>query len=222
MANRAFVPDAGPIKLPLQLQGRCLCERNRFRVNLHPESTSSPSKKILYCHCGSCRRHAAAAWATWIEVPPATLSWETQESSRRNIIIKCGAVPSGNLHKVLCSSCNSILLAIENIDSPSRILVAAGALDDVGDNCGEKLDEDRHASPSAFQTVVVQDRCIEDRAPWYPVTPAMQGRHRGAQPPAPSVKGSCACGACAYSCRSLPGELQVRSEQCSLWHCVAA
>ena len=213
---------AGP-KLPLQLQGRCLCERNKFRVNLiHPEpssSSSSPpstSKTVLYCHCGSCRRHAAAAWATWIEVPPASISWETRDSSsRRNVIMKCAAAPSGNLRKVLCSSCNSILLATENTTDSTRVLVAAGALDD-DENRGEKLDEDDRpeACPSgyAFQTVAVQDRCIEDRAPWYPVTPAMQMRHRGAQSPAPSVTGSCACGACVYRCRRLPGELQVRRQ----------
>jgi hypothetical protein len=57
-----------PDRLPLSLEGGCLCGAVRYRA-------VRPWRRTGLCHCRSCRLASGATPVGWFSVPPADLTW---------------------------------------------------------------------------------------------------------------------------------------------------
>ena len=55
-----------------KFHGGCLCGAVRFVAAVRP--------RVLYCHCGMCRRATGGPFAVLAWVPKASLLWESDES----------------------------------------------------------------------------------------------------------------------------------------------
>jgi hypothetical protein len=93
--------------------GGCLCGDVRFAAQL-------PSKWVAHCHCSLCRRHAGAAFVTWvgmgesrvvIDDPHSQLAWYASSATgERGYCSHCGSSLffrsprwAGELHIVLAA-----------------------------------------------------------------------------------------------------------------------
>lgn len=112
------------------MTGHCLCGAVCFE-------TAGPPLKVMHCHCGMCRRHSGAAFATYAMFDAAEVRFpgESPVSYRSSPV----ALRSH------CGKCGSPVSFTYDAE-PHRIYLAAGLFDDVA---GLSPSEHWHADSAA-------------------------------------------------------------------------
>ena len=96
------------------LEGGCLCGAIRYRV------TGEPSNSMV-CHCGSCRKAAAAPVVAWVTFPATRVEFTRGQPTEFR--------SSDPVRRTFCPSCGTPL-TYRHSDSPSTIDVTTCSLDD--------------------------------------------------------------------------------------------
>ena len=60
------------------VSGSCLCGRFAFEIE-------GPFENMMHCHCGYCRKHHGAAFATYVGAPTSGFRWR----SGKGVVCKC-------------------------------------------------------------------------------------------------------------------------------------
>src|SRR4029453_7702425 len=76
-------------------EGRLLCGALRYEAD-------PPYQFMVNCHCSMCRKHHGAAFATFVEVPPAAFRWLSGEA---NVGVYAS---SDNASRAFCRVCGSV------------------------------------------------------------------------------------------------------------------
>lgn len=170
--------------------GRCLCGA------LHYETATIP-RALVHCHCGECRKHHGAPFATFVEVPAGALRWVGGEES------VCTEETSG---RQFCGVCGSVAPTVVD----GRVLLPAG-------NWLGELDEGTatHASvgDKAPWHRIADDLAQCEAAPAGWTHPATVVPDRSAR--AHGASGSCLCGRITFIVRGRPSRwLQCHCSRC--------
>jgi len=97
-----------------QLSGRCLCGQTRYCVTGEP-------LWVAHCHCESCRRATAAAFATYVGFPAAAVRWSAAEPGQFS--------SSPGVLRRFCTHCGSPM-SYQSERWPDEIHLFAATFDD--------------------------------------------------------------------------------------------
>lgn len=123
------------------IEGGCLCGDIRYGVD-------GPISDVSHCHCGMCRKHHGAAFATFGEAAREDVHWLQGEDK-----IKVYR-SSAQLERWFCTSCGSSLLCRTD-EEPNVMYLALGTLDD---------------DPGILPAFHIW---VSSKAPWYEITDAL-------------------------------------------------
>jgi hypothetical protein len=120
------------------VEGGCLCGEIRYRVD-------NAITDVSHCHCGMCRKHHGAAFATFGEAAREHFHWLHGEDK---INVYCS---SAQLERWFCNACGSSLLCRTD-EEPDIMYLALGTLDD---------------DPGSLPAYHIW---VGSKAPWYEIT----------------------------------------------------
>ncbi|CAD7926034.1 unnamed protein product [Amoebophrya sp. A120] len=171
---------------PITLQCSCKCGECVFHV-ADVNACKKQPLQIFHCHCSSCRRHAGAAWGSYLTQNGKPFSYrnniDVAKSNFWELDVPCKTVEKFQAmmgpkeeacmevpRKILCKKCKSILMIRFGED---QVVVAAGSIDD-----GDYEDDDKgrvpveelwpaKKYPSVLKTPVGRDFSVDERAGWY-------------------------------------------------------
>ena len=190
---RSLLPtDVKPelLKPDNDLRVKCQCGAFSFAVK------TAASTPPLRCHCVRCRKFHASAFATLLSLPRAP-DGLLDDSRLRKYESPCDGLGKP-LSRLFCGNCRSVLGATSGDD----FYLALGCVEDESIPPPLALSyQTRYESLSADQSAV-----------WWTAKPSNQGR-----PTAPPrvLRGSCACGKCAFEAPS-GSEFQTQHCYCNL------
>jgi hypothetical protein len=189
-SNRAL-----PAAVPLRV--RCQCSAISFVVEA--AATSEPVR----CHCVQCRKFCASSCATYLPLQsaPEALVAPADQGGPRSFESPCDGL-SLSLTRLFCGGCESVLGAkAAGAGGSEQVLLALGCVEDASIPPALAL-----AWQSTHRTL-----CAEQAPAWWKAKPS------GFGPTAPPrvLRGSCACGACAFEAAS-GNEFQTQHCYCNL------
>jgi len=129
------------------LRGGCLCGAVRYVVD-------APLGPIGHCHCRTCRKAHAAAFATTARAPREAFRWETGEDRVAHFASSPGK------RRFFCPRCGSHLMAAW--DDAAHVIVRIGSLDD---------------DPGGRPVVHIW---TSQKAPWHEITDGLPQLEEGA------------------------------------------
>ncbi|KAL1510553.1 hypothetical protein AB1Y20_006855 [Prymnesium parvum] len=175
----------------LSLLLRCQCGSCALRLALDRPPPA------LRCHCARCRRYHSSAFAAFLQIGARAPALASLSPSTRTHPDVCDAM--GPVDRLSCLHCYSVLAWLPS-SGEAGVLLSLGCVDDSS-----------IPPPIAREWARRYAECEPtQRARWWTAVPR--------QPAAPSVRtlrGGCACGACAFEAQS-GGEFQTQHCYCKL------
>lgn len=176
------------------VSGRCKCGKVRYHF---PAEEVVPlgdggTMAMVKCHCAPCRKAHGAFFATFVPVRTTAIVCDKGRELIRAREDKCAGVDGGSVRRLFCGECFSALATLPS--KGSVVHISAGPLLD-----------------TTLPTALAQPTFVEWRREEAPVllgfVPSKRAGRRKAKGLTP-VSGGCACGACRFTLKDFPSELQ--------------
>eukprot|EP00667_Euglena_gracilis_P019622 EG_transcript_21068 len=164
-------------------------------------------RNAVRCHCAHCRKYHTSAFGTFLPLEgadaQAVLSMLAPPAALR-FPHYCDAL--GTVDRVVCRACRSAVATVAAAPPGPADPPAATVLVSLG--CVE--DESLPAAIAAKWQTSFDEWQPESRCVWWSAQPraSTEAEAAGSAMDPSEVTGSCACGACAYRAKALPGQIQ--------------
>jgi hypothetical protein len=180
------------------MEGSCLCGAVRYEVQ-------GALSSLLHCHCGRCRKHHGAPFASFVRVPRQQLRWQSAEEA-------VGSQPSSPARqRRFCVQCGSVAPSPHGAE---HVLVPAGNLQ--GELDGSR-GEHMFVGSKAVWHGIADELPRHEAAPpgWTSLEGVVERPTLDSAPLAGSTHGSCLCGAVTFTVSGQPSRwLQCHCSRC--------